>query len=241
MEITFQKSVGEVVALDYRAAAVFEKYGIDFCCKGHKSIDEACESRNIMTEEVMRELKKLGVSVDSHFTDYRSWSASLLVDYIEEKHHRYVEQKTPVILRYLEKLCNAHGDRHPELHEVNRLFRESAAEMAQHMKKEELILFPRIRQLVGFSTGGFDQNPLTPGMVQQPIKVMMEEHNAEGDRFKTIDSLTQHYHPPADACNTYKVTFALLQEFENDLHLHIHLENNILFPKAIEMEAELLN
>jgi regulator of cell morphogenesis and NO signaling len=144
-------------------------------------------------------------------------------------------------MRFLEKLCSVHGPRHPELLEVNRLFCESAAELAMHMKKEELILFPRIRKMTAAATGTLQENAITPGMVQGPIAVMMEEHEHEGDRFSKIDALTGHYQPPADACNTYKATYALLQEFENDLHLHIHLENNILFPKAVEMEKELMN
>jgi regulator of cell morphogenesis and NO signaling len=241
MDLTYQKSVGEVVALDYRAAAIFEKYGIDFCCKGNKSIDDACESKNIRTEDVMRELKILLSNGDSHYTDYSSWSPSLLVDYIEEKHHKYVEEKTPVILRYLDKLCNAHGARHPELYEINNLFKASAGELAQHMKKEELILFPRIRKMAAYTTARPDDQTMSPGMVQNPIRMMMHEHDHEGARFKKMDELSNHYQPPADACNTYRVTFALLQEFENDLHLHIHLENNILFPKAIDMEKEQMN
>ncbi len=239
MEISYQKSVGEVVALDYRAAAIFEKYGIDFCCKGHTSIDEACENKNIMTEDVMRDLIKLNSSEGCVVTDYKSWSPSLLADYIEEKHHRYIEEKTPVILRYLNKLCSVHGDLHPELHEIKSIFKDSADDLARHMKKEEIILFPRIRKLAGKSPDINDQ--VVFGMVQHPITVMMQEHETEGDRFTMIESLSNHYQPPADACNTYKVTYAMLREFENDLHMHIHLENNILFPKAIEMEKEFLN
>jgi regulator of cell morphogenesis and NO signaling len=239
MEVTYQKSVGEVVASDYRTAAIFEKYGIDFCCNGSKSIDEACENKHIMTEDVMRDLKKLNLSGSTDFADYRSWSVSFLADYIEEKHHRYVERTTPVILRYLDKLCKTHGTRHPELHEVNILFKDSARELAQHMKKEEIILFPRIRLMAGYHSG--NNHGAIQEMVYHPITVMMQEHETEGDRFKLIESLTDHFNPPADACNTYRVTFALLREFESDLHLHIHLENNILFPKAIEMEKGLMN
>jgi regulator of cell morphogenesis and NO signaling len=241
MDIHYQKTVGEVVAQDFRAAAIFEKYGIDFCCKGNIPIDEACERKHVYTEDVMRELKLLLTGSENNSVDYASWSPAYLADYIEQTHHTFVSEKTPVLMRFLDKLCSVHGPRHPELLEVNRLFCESAAELAMHMKKEELILFPRIRKMTAAATGTLQENAITPGMVQGPIAVMMEEHEHEGDRFSKIDALTGHYQPPADACNTYKATYALLQEFENDLHLHIHLENNILFPKAVEMEKELMN
>jgi len=240
MTLSYQNTVAETVAHDYRTAAIFEKYGIDFCCHGKISIDEACEKRHIMTEEVMRELKTLAESNSSCF-NYSALPLGVLADHIEEKHHRYVEEKTPVIQRYLDKVCKVHGGHHPELHAINQLFQASAAELAQHMKKEELILFPRIRKLEGLTREPIETNAIQPGVLQLPIDMMMHEHAVEGDRFKTIEELTHHYQPPADACNTFKVTYALLQEFENNLHLHIHLENNILFPKAIEMENSLLN
>lgn len=241
MDIHYQKTVGEVVAQDYRAAAIFEKYGIDFCCKGNIPIDEACERKHVYTEDVMRELKLLLTGSESNSVDYASWSPAFLADFIQQKHHSYVTEKTPILMRFLDKLCSVHGQRHPELLEVNRLFSESASELAMHMKKEELVLFPRIRKIAAVTPEDMHDNAITPGMIKSPIAVMMEEHEHEGDRFKMIDTLTNHYQPPADACNTYKATYALLQEFENDLHLHIHLENNILFPKAIEMEKELMN
>jgi regulator of cell morphogenesis and NO signaling len=236
MNVTHLNKVGEIVAENYRTAAIFEKYGIDFCCKGNKSIDEACESKSIKTEDVMRELKIMLSGKDNSDSDYKSWTATQLADHIENKHHRYVEEKIPVLQRYLNKLCSVHGENHPELHEVNRLFALSAGELTQHMKKEELILFPRIRKMENSRATPIDLAAMNAATVQDPIEVMMHEHDTEGERFRTIDILTQNYIAPPDACNTYKVTYALLQEFQNDLHLHIHLENNILFPKAIELE-----
>jgi regulator of cell morphogenesis and NO signaling len=240
MTLSYQNTVAETVANDYRAAAIFEKYGIDFCCHGKISIDEACEKRHVMTEEVMRDLKSLTDSNSCCF-NYSSLPPSMLADHIEEKHHRYIEEKTPVIQHYLDKVCSVHGSHHPELQEINRLFQASAADMAQHMKKEELILFPRIRKLESLTNNPVETSTIQPGLLQTPIHMMMEEHAVEGDRFQAIEELTHHFQPPADACNTFKVTYALLQEFETDLHLHIHLENNILFPKAIELENRLLN
>jgi regulator of cell morphogenesis and NO signaling len=234
MELNDQKKVGEVVAEDFRTARVFEKYGIDFCCKGHTTIDEACERKNIMTEDVMRELKLLLAGNQEQETDFQSWNAAHLVDYIEEKHHRYVEETSPVILRNLDKLCHKHGPGHPELFEIRELFMASAADLAEHMQKEEKILFPLIRKMTSSAFAPSGHQMITPGLVRHPIEVMMQEHEHEGDRFFRIDLLSNHYQPPADACNTYKVTFGLLKAFEQDLHLHIHLENNILFPKALE-------
>ena len=239
MNLSYQNTVAETVANDYRAAAIFEKYGIDFCCQGKIPIDEACEKKQVQTEEVMRELKTLANDSSCCF-NFSTLPPSMLADHIEEKHHRYIEEKTPVIQRYLDKVCSVHGNHHPELHEINRIFQASAADMAQHMKKEELILFPRIRKIEALTRNPMEMNTFQPGVLGLPIDMMMNEHSVEGDRFKAIEELTQHYQPPADACNTFKVTYALLQEFENDLHLHIHLENNILFPQALEMEKALM-
>ena len=131
MQFIYEKKVGEVVAADYRAAAVFQKYGIDFCCKGNISIDEACSRQNLMTEDVMRDLKILFASDNNHPADYQSWRPAFLADFIVETHHRYVQEKTPVILSYLAKLCQKHGGRHPELLEINKLFSDSATELEQ--------------------------------------------------------------------------------------------------------------
>lgn len=241
MEYLYQKKVGQVVADDFRAAAIFEKYGIDFCCKGNITVDEACENKHIMTEDVMRELKMLLSTDTNQPVDYKAWNPVELADHILEKHHRYIEEKTPLIIQYLAKLSDKHGGRHPELLEVNRLFNESASALASHMKKEELILFPWIQKLAGYASAPGQDKPIPQGRINNPIDMMMHEHDDEGERFKTISAITNQYQPPSDACNTYKVTYAMLQEFENDLHLHIHLENNILFPKASEMEKELMN
>ncbi len=238
MEITKSPTIGSYVANDYRTAAVFQKYGIDFCCKGGKTIDEVCEKKKINTDQLMNELDEITRQPDDKVTDFQSWPADLLADYIEKKHHRYIEQVTPSIKQFLEKLCKVHGSNHPELFEITKEFNASAGELAAHMKKEELILFPYVRNMVEAKTR--KEQPAKPvfGTVQNPIQMMMQEHDAEGERFRKIAELSNNYDPPADACTTYRVAFSSLKEFENDLHLHIHLENNILFPAAIEMEKE---
>lgn len=239
MNIQENQIIGELVAKDYRTASVFKKYGIDFCCQGNRTIDEACQKKNIDSKSVVNDLDAIIQAQGENTTDYKSWPLDLLADYIEKKHHRYVVEKTAEILPYLDKICRVHGDRHPELFEINEHFNKTAGELAMHMKKEELILFPFVRKLAQAKQEG--SNVVAPpfGTVQNPIEAMMQEHTNEGDRFRKIEELSNNYTPPQDACNTYGVTLGLLKEFEQDLHLHIHLENNILFPKAIELEKEL--
>ncbi|MCB0443168.1 MAG: hemerythrin domain-containing protein, partial [Flavobacterium sp.] len=157
--------------------------------------------------------------------------------YIEKKHHRYVEEKTPVLLAFLDKLTKVHGTKHPELFEINNLFYQGAGELAQHMKKEELILFPFIQKMVKAQKENQSIQEPHFGTVENPIAMMQDEHTVEGERFATIATLTDGFTPPEDACSTYRVAFQMLKEFEQDLHKHIHLENNILFPKAIELQA----
>ena len=236
MENLNSKSIGAFVAEDYRTAAVFQKYGIDFCCKGGRTIDEVCENKKIVSEELLADLREVARQNSNQNTDFQTWSLDLLADYIEKTHHRYIVEKTPALRQYLDKLCKVHGSHHPELFTITEQFNASADELAMHMKKEEFILFPFIREMV--NTGGNRENAGQPnfGTIQNPIQMMMEEHEVEGERFRKMSSLSDGYNPPADACATYKVAYSMLKEFEGDLHLHIHLENNILFPKAIEME-----
>lgn len=239
MKIEENQIIGELVAQDYRTASVFKSNGIDFCCKGNRSIKDACESQNMGPDSLIKELEKVVIAQENQSTDYQSWPLDLLADYIEKKHHRYVVSKTQEIMPYLDKICAVHGALHPELFEIKEQFNASAGELAQHMKKEEIILFPFIRKMVKAQSDGLKVDVPLFGTVQNPVEMMMEEHETEGDRFRKIAKLSDNYTPPQEACNTYRVTFALLNEFENDLHLHIHLENNILFPKAIEMEKAL--
>ena len=231
-----QKQIGEFVAEDFRTAAVFTKYKIDFCCNGGRTIEEACEKKGIDSNIVIEELDAVLNTTTNQTIDYKSWPLDLLAEYIEKKHHRYVEEKIPVIRQFLDKLCRVHGERHPELFKINELFTASAGELAAHMKKEELILFPFIKKMVKAKLENGALQAPSFGTVENPIAMMMQEHDTEGERFRQIAELTNSYNPPSDACNTYRVTFAMLDEFEKDLHLHIHLENNILFPEAHKLE-----
>jgi len=239
METLEKITIGEYVAKDFRTAAIFSKYGIDFCCKGNRTIDEACQKKDINANELIEQLDIVLNTKNDSGIDFKSWPLDLLADYIEKTHHRYVEEKIPVLLQFLDKLCKVHGANHPELFEINELFIGCAAELTQHMKKEELILFPFIKKMVATRSNNEALQQPHFGTVDNPIAMMMHEHDAEGERFRKIETLTNNYTPPADACNTYRVTFNMLADFEQDLHKHIHLENNILFPEAALLEKKL--
>lgn len=238
MENLKEKTIGDYVAEDFRTAAVFQKHKIDFCCRGGRTLDEVCEKKQISKDDLITDLTQAVGAKGGETIDYQSWPIDLLVDYIEKKHHRYVEANIPVLLEFLNKLCKVHGERHPELFEITEEFTASASELSGHMKKEELILFPYVRKMVNAKLSGTEVSEAHFGTVKNPIEMMMSEHDNEGVRYRKIAELSNNYTPPADGCTTYKVAFSLLQEFEADLHKHIHLENNIVFKKAIEMEKE---
>jgi regulator of cell morphogenesis and NO signaling len=202
---------------------------------------EACNNKNIDSEKLLNEVKTILNATSDSSLDYQNWQIDLLANHIEAKHHSYIVYKTPELINFLNKLCSVHGNNHPELFQVREMFSASAGELAKHMKKEELILFPYVRQMV--LSQQKNEKLKTPhfGTVTNPIQMMMTEHTTEGDRFRTMEEITNNYTVPSDGCTTYKVTYSMLKEFQDDLHLHIHLENNILFPKAILMEEELLS
>lgn len=239
METLENKTVGSTVALDYRTASVFQKYGIDFCCKGGQTIDEACQKKGLETNQILKDIENAINTENALNEDYNSWSLGHLADYIEQKHHRYVEEQSPMLVQFLDKLCKVHGGRHPELFEIKEEFQHIAYELAMHMEKEEKILFPVIRHME--KSRQDSENYVVPGFgtVQNPINMMMSEHSLEGDRLVKIATLSNDYTAPADGCTTYRVAFQMLKDFESDLHKHIHLENNILFPKSIALEKEL--
>lgn len=237
MEIVEEQIIGELVAQNYKTASVFKKFKIDFCCNGNRTISEACERKKLDPSQLINELRNTIINVEQNI-DFNSWELDLLADYIEKTHHRYVVTKIEEIKPYLNKVTRVHGEHNPELKEIEILFNQSAQELSQHLQKEEMILFPFIRNMVNSK---MEEKPLFfPhfGTVENPIAMMKHEHQNEGERFEKIAELSNNYTPPSHACNTYRVTFALLKEFEDNLHQYIHLENNILFPKAIKMEKE---
>lgn len=240
MENTLEKTIGQMVAEDYRIAQVFKNHKIDFCCKGNRSLKEVANKYDLDLEVLRGEIDDAQSRTNNDNTDFKSWPLDLLADYIEKKHHRYVEEQIPILKQYLNKLCKVHGERHPELLKIDEHFRASAGELAMHMKKEELMLFPWVRKMVKAEKVKEQLDRPHFGTVKNPIAMMMQEHENEGDRFRLIAELSDDYNPPADACSTYRVAFSLLKEFEEDLHRHIHLENNILFPKAEVLERNFI-
>jgi len=235
MENNGMLTVGEIVAKDFRTASVFSKYGIDFCCGGDKTLEEVCKKQSVDVTKLQNELDEAGRIAETGF-DFNSWSLKLLADYIEETYHTYIKKKTPLILQYLEKIKDVHGENHPELTMIFSLFSQSAMDLSMHLQKEERILFPLIRELSEAKDSSLPVEPGHCGSINNPIIVMKVEHETEGERFKTLSRLSGGYTVPPDACNTYRTAFEMLKEFEQKLHEHIHLENNILFPKAIELE-----
>jgi regulator of cell morphogenesis and NO signaling len=238
MKVTAENKVGQVVAEDYRAADIFKKHGIDFCCGGGLTIAEACGKKQIDQTIVLEELSRLSNGSSKDSLDFNSRSLSDLIEIIVDQHHSYVENNVPILKQYLKKVYAVHGQNHPELEEVLLQFLQSAKELYKHMKKEEDILFPFVKQMEAASESG---EILERPELATVINEMLNEHENEGQRFARIQEITNDFQFPNDACNTYKVAFHKLKEFQNDLHLHIHLENNILFPKAAKLEKELFS
>ena len=233
-----KRKVGEMVAEDYRTATVFKKFGIDFCCGGGSSIEDACRKKGINPEKVIADLLRIKEDQKNGQNDYDNWELGFLADYIVNVHHKYVEENIPLLLEFSEKVAKVHGSSNPEVVKIHELIKASVDELVPHMKKEEIILFPYIKK-IEFAVKNRQVKPLAPfGTIENPIRVMINEHDKSGEYFKEIENLSHHFEPPQHACNTYRVLYAKMKEFWEDLILHIHLENNILFPKAIELEQK---
>lgn len=230
MEDLSKTKVSRIVATNYRTARVFTFHGIDFCCNGGISLDEACRNNQVDLNEVIMELDK--VLKLPQAVNYNDMGMDQLADRIVNEHHDYVRNTIPALNTYLDKLCKVHGERHPELFEIALQFKEAAQSLNIHMDKEEQVLFPYIKALHASTIGGFPLSTPHFGDIHNPISQMEMDHDHEGSRFRKIRALTNDFCPPRDSCQTYRVAFALLNEFEEDLHKHIHLENNLLFPMA---------
>ncbi len=237
MNTLAEKKVGGIVAANFRTAQVFTKYGIDFCCKGGISVTDACEKNGVSLDKLLIDLEHTLESNGS--TDYRNFGLSQLIDHIITQHHQYVENTIPPLKAYLTKLSMVHGERHPELHAIKEEFFAAADALTMHMKKEELVLFPYVKAMEEADKNSYNLSQPHFGHIDNPIAMMEHEHDTEGERFRKISALSDGYQAPRDGCQTYRVAFAMLQEFEGDLHTHIHLENNILFPKAKKLFEKL--
>lgn len=210
------------------ALAVFTKYNIDYCCGGHRSLEEACQRIGLDPEKVKAEIMQSGGTGSSQTLRHENWSSSFLVDFIVQNHHSYVRRATPEIIAFLDKVCDAHGKDCLELLYIREHFLDLSEELASHMEKEELVLFPAIKRLESHTS---PDHPLS-ATIQAPVNAMEHEHVVAGDLIKQIRSLSKNYTPPDFACPTFRITFKKLQEFDNDLMKHIHLENNILFERV---------
>jgi len=223
-----EKTLAEIVTDNIRAAVIFEEFGLDFCCKGNRGLSDACADKKIDVQKIVNELTNL--SDNSNGTqNVNDWQLDFLVDYIINNHHQYVRRMIPVISLHSDKVASVHGKNHPETIEIADLFLAVREELENHMMKEERILFPQIKQMVLAEKGNGQYLAPPFGTIQNPIRMMEAEHTSAGDVMYRIRELSSNYSTPEDACNTFKALYSELKEFEEDLHKHIHLENNILF------------
>ena len=229
-------TLAAIVSDRHQAAAVFEKYHLDFCCKGKRTLQDACAEKNIPVEPILEELQQVfepGSGVEDQLL--ATMSVSQLSDYIVLKHHVCVKHAMPVIYQHLNRVAAKHGERFPYMQQVFNLFSTLQTEMDSHMQKEEMVLFPRIKEAEKALEQKNNAQALNAGYINSPIHMMEAEHEEAGELLAQIRRLTNNYTPPADACTTFRISLAELKSFEEDLHRHIHLENNILFPRIVQM------
>ncbi len=234
MATVHETTVGEMVTNRPGLARVFERFGIDYCCGGKRTLADAAARAGANYDAVVAALESADPPAGE--LDPAALSLADLGQHIVETHHAYLRRELPRIDRLLEKVVAAHGERHPEVREVRRLFDPFAAELMQHMVKEELVLFPAIARMERerrYPAGPF-------GSVRNPMRVMEADHEGAGDALASMRTLTDDFSPPADACPTFRALLGALAELETDMFRHVHKENNILFPRAIRLEDELI-
>jgi len=240
MNLSAAKTVRELAIEVPNATRTFEKLGIDYCCGGSKSLGDACTHANISVENVLRALEQgsdLASAQEKNLPDFTAAPLGHLIEHILMTHHAYVKQELPRLQQLLNKVVSVHGKNHPELGQIQQTFLGMSAELSSHMMKEENILFPYMAALENATSSGKPKPRPAFGTVSNPVRMMELEHDAAGVALKSISELSGNYTPPEDGCFSYKTLYSALQEFENDLHQHVHLENNILFPRAIGMES----
>ncbi len=238
MSVSTARTVRELALEIPEATRIFEKIGIDYCCGGGKSLEQACAAANLSVDEVIDSLELAEEAVRTKQKD-RNWQAEPLADLVAHiigTHHKYTREEIARLGPLLDKVVSVHGKNHPELLQVRAAFRALAQELTTHMMKEEAVLFPYI---VRMEEALIQKEPVLPppfGSVQNPVGMMMHEHDAAGDALRAMRQASAGYTSPGDACISYQTLYKALADFEKDLHQHIHLENNILFPRAVEME-----
>ena len=237
MNITGETKVKEIAAANPRATRILEQAGVDYCCGGNKSLHDACAHVGVSEEEIMERLRENKADVEPADKNWASAPLGDLTQHIREKHHRYVREAVQRVPALLTRVKTKHGNNHPEIAEIEDLFLKIGREMIMHMQTEEQILFPYIEALERAVNGEAVLEPPFFQTVRNPVQAMMEEHDAAAALVNQIHAASSAYTPPANACASYQALYRDLQEFEADLHEHVHLENNILFPRAVEMEA----
>ncbi|MBH2003661.1 MAG: iron-sulfur cluster repair di-iron protein [Sphingobacteriia bacterium] len=233
------ETLGQIAAKDLRKAQVFKKYGLDFCCGGKKTVKEACAEKGLDVTKVEQELQQADRIPSSRPLPYADWSLDFLAEYIVNTHHSYVKKNLPDLKAYADKVMRVHVNAHPELLRVNQLVNEVYNELTAHLVKEEKVLFPYVKELVAAQGHTATMHAAHFGTVQNPINMMEMEHEVVGKSLAEIREITNNFTLPDDACASYSLLYRMLDEFEEDLHLHVHLENNILFPQAIELEKQI--
>lgn len=238
MSLTAEKTVRELALENPSATRVFEKLGIDYCCGGNKSLEQACQVANLPIDEVIDSLEMADHAARA-VQVARDWQREPLADlasHITSTHHKFTRAELARLAPLLDKVCSVHGKNHPELQQVRASFQGLAQELTTHMMKEERVLFPYI---VRMEEAVIQKEPVLPapfGSVQNPVSMMEHEHDSAGNALRSMREASCGYTAPGDACISYQTLYKALAEFEADLHQHIHLENNILFPRAIAME-----
>lgn len=241
MNFNDQTKVKDIALSNPGARQVLEDAGLDYCCGGGKSLQEACLHADVPAEEILNRLRENSLDVTPDDANWTSAPLSDLTRHIRERHHQYVRQAIVRIQPLLDKVEAKHRKNHSEIADIQRLFVEIGREMIMHMRKEEQILFPYIDALEHAVNTHASVEPPFFQTVRNPIHAMMQEHDAAGDLVRQIRSLTSEYAAPADACTSFRALYEALREFEADLHQHVHLENNVLFPRAVELEASAAN
>ncbi len=226
-----EQTLASLVTQNHQTVSVLEKYNLDFCCKGKRTLAEACKEKSLSLENILKELQQFTAPEEKLQMPFEQMNAEQLISYILIHHHFYVKQSMPAIIGHLEKVATKHGEHFPYMVKVLQLFTAIQEEMTLHMQKEEMILFPRIKEVEKLFTEKQETKP-APGYITAPVSVMEVEHEHAGEMLYEIRHLTNNYTAPEDACTTFKVSLDELKAFEEDLHKHVHLENNLLFPLA---------
>lgn len=232
MTATLETTVRDIVSADFRTAAVLDRFGIDFCCGGGRTLAEACHARQVDAHEVLDQVKQLDADTAGTVPRFVEWEPDRLIDHIVGTHHGYVRRVLPSLVWHVRKVAASHAAAHPEWLEISAVFEAVADELMSHMAKEEQVLFPYIRGAAGARRRGLPLPRAPFGTVDNPIRMMEREHESAGAGLARIRELTAGYSIPSGVCATYGVCVRELEAFERDLHTHVHLENNILFPAA---------